>query len=66
VTRQHFAAIAAGLATVQPARRMHAAHSQWRITCLEMADVLGGFNAGFDRARFLAACGYTDSLGARK
>lgn len=67
MTRQHFEAIANTLAATRPqlaatrpaARQLayNAAFAQWAHTVRELARTLAQFNAGFNNARFLAACG---------
>ena len=66
MTRQHFEAMAKALRDSRPeapahdAPAGHATHYstqvwQWRKTALKVSDACAGFNANFDRQRFLDA-----------
>ena len=56
--RRHFQMIASVMLTCKPCRTEHEeAIRQWGETCKQMSDSLASTNPGFDRARFLAACG---------
>ena len=64
LTKKHLEAFAAALKSERPDHApctsddRHEAHTmQWQADCETVADVCARFNHGFDRARFLRACG---------
>jgi hypothetical protein len=60
MTRQHFEAIAETLKGCKPPNDRYtgdAALLQWNRMALDFADMCARSNGGFDRARFLKACG---------
>jgi hypothetical protein len=55
--RRHFQMIAETLKSLTRGRPDDWSKNGWRETCLTFASRLASTNPGFDRARFLAACG---------
>lgn len=59
MTQKHFEAIAAAFDARRPDARIHpAARVQWNTDVLGIAEVCEQANTRFNRARFLAACGW--------
>jgi hypothetical protein len=58
LTKKHLEAFAAALRTVRDEQNHGpAGDAMWHATATRVADVCARFNHGFDRARFLKACG---------
>lgn len=61
MTRKDYQLIASALLAEKPDRDgtawANGARDEWSTVVLRFAQVLQGTNPGFDRARFLAACG---------
>ena len=58
MTRKHFKAIAEAFKYGRPAPHWDAnKRTQWSMDVRAMADVCRTFNSGFDRDRFIEACG---------
>lgn len=66
MTKKHFVALAASLASTKPDANVDAPehYAQWLFDARAIADVCASTNARFDRARFLAACGVPAPVGA--
>ena len=58
MTKQHFEAIARGLADAMDQCRNNKERSLMNYTITAVASEIGGFNRSFNRARFLTACNY--------
>jgi len=67
MTKKHFKALAAQMATIRPFGEGHkekhniASMTKWLESCEAIAIVCAGFCAGFKFERFYRACGWTDS-----
>lgn len=62
MTKKHFVALANSLRAARPVAvsdpvAEQARLNQWRLDVAHVAGACASFNPGFDRARFLAACG---------
>jgi hypothetical protein len=57
MSKKHFEALAAALATMKPDDPQSASYAQWTWDVDRVAGVCASFNTRFDSARFLKACG---------
>ena len=58
MTRKHFKALADALKATRPDPTFLPEWDQWEFCLREVAAACQSFNPNFDRARFLAACGW--------
>ena len=56
MTRKHYVALAAALASNRPLEGQPQAVEQWQTDCQRIADALASDNSRFNRSRFIGAC----------
>jgi hypothetical protein len=56
MSRKHYVALAAALASNRPLEGQPQAVEQWTTDCKRIADALASDNPRFDRDRFIGAC----------